>query len=127
MKRALWLTLMILLTSPVNAGNSVNSELSHAVGGAAMAGALVWASDTWWSKPDRGWVGFSVSTAVGALSQYYEYQQGTNTGKEALLDAASHALGTAIGAYVTGRYFLMPVVAPESDGTYVGLLVNVRY
>ncbi|MFY3326090.1 hypothetical protein ACOSZP_09335 [Vibrio fluvialis] len=124
MKRTLLLVVVALLASPVKAGNnSVNSEFSHAVGGAAMAGAFVWASDVWWSKEDRGWVGFYISTALGAVSQYYEYERGTNTGKEAFLDAASHALGS----YVTDRYLLAPVIAPEEHGTYVGLTVSLRY
>ncbi|AVH33655.1 hypothetical protein [Vibrio fluvialis] len=128
MKRTLLLVVVALLASPVKAGNnSVNSEFSHAVGGAAMAGAFVWASDAWCSKEDRGWVGFYISTALGAVSQYYEYERGTNTGKEAFLDAASHALGSAIGAYVTDRYLLTPVIAPEEHGTYVGLTVSLRY
>jgi len=127
MKRTLLLIVLVLSVSPVKANSSFNSEFSHAVGGAAMAGAFVWASDTWWSQPDRAWVGFSVSTAIGAISQYYEYNRGTNTGKEAFLDAASHALGSAIGAYVTDRYFFTPVISPEPNGTYVGLMVNLHY
>ncbi len=127
MKRILLLIVLMLSVSPAKANDSFGSEFSHAAGGAAMAGALVWASDTWWSASDRAWIGFSVSTALGAVSQYYEYSQGTNTGKEAFLDAASHAIGSAIGAYVTDRYLLMPVISPEPDGTYVGLLVSVHY
>lgn len=127
MKRSLLLMVLVLLVSPVKANNSINSEFGHVVGGAATAGALVWASDKWWSKSDRAWVGFSVSTALGAVSQYYEYSQGSNTGKEALLDAASHALGSAIGAYATDRYCFAPVIAPEPQGTYVGLVVNLHY
>ncbi len=127
MKRTLLLVVLLLLVSPVKANNCVGSEFSHVVGGAAMAGALVWASDTWWSKSDRAWIGFSVSTALGAVSQYYEYSVGTNTGKEAFLDAASHALGSAIGAYATDHYLLTPVISPEPNGTYVGLMVSLRY
>jgi len=127
MKNTLLLLVLALLASPVKANNSFNSEFSHAVGGVAMAGAFVWASDTWWPEYNRAWVGFIGSTAVGAISQYYEYNRGTNTGKEALLDAVSHTLGSAIGAYITDRYFLTPVIIPEPQGTYVGLTVNFHY
>ncbi|QYJ82910.1 MULTISPECIES: hypothetical protein [Shewanella] len=116
-----------LFSAQASASNGFNSEASHAAGGAAMAGALVWASDAWTPQYDRAWVGFSVSAAIGILVQYHEYDKGTNTASEALLDAASHTLGAAIGAYVTDGYLLSPVVKPEPGGSYVGVDLSFRF
>ncbi|MCE9687270.1 hypothetical protein LZP73_13820 [Shewanella sp. AS16] len=109
------------------ANNSFNSEACHAAGGAVMAGTLVWVSDKYWPEQDRAWVGFSLSTAAGVLSQYYEYNRGSNSAQEALIDAAAHTLGSALGAYVTDGYWLTPVIKPEAGGRYVGIDINFRF
>ena len=127
MKRLILVICLMGLSSQATASNEFNSELSHAVGGAAMAGAVVWISDSYWPEYNRAWVGFSVSSALGVLVQYHEYDKGTNSASEALLDAAAHTLGSAVGAYITDGYWLTPVIKPEHDGTYVGIDVSLRF
>ncbi|QYJ85785.1 hypothetical protein K0I73_16675 [Shewanella mesophila] len=127
MKRLIVLACLMDFCGQATASNGLNSELSHAAGGAAMAGAFVWMSDSYLPEYDRAWVGFSVSTAFGILVQYHEYDKGTNSASEALLDAAAHTLGSAVGAYVTDGYWLAPVIKPEREGTYVGIDVSFRF
>lgn len=119
---------LMLIASTVTAANNPSSQLSHVAGGALLAGAVTAIADKYWPDYDRAWTGFTVSTVAGVLSQLYEYSDGTNDANDALLDAASHALGSAIGAYVTHEYILMPVVKKEpSGGTYMGVNAIVKF
>ncbi|MEC4726883.1 hypothetical protein HWQ46_15125 [Shewanella sp. D64] len=108
--------------------SSFNSEISHVAGGAVAAGALVAISDYYWPEIDRAWVGFGISSVVGTLAELDQYIRDDNSAKEALLDAGSHILGSAIGAYITDQYFLRPVVHLDAGkGTYVGISASFRF
>jgi hypothetical protein len=127
--KKIFLAAFLVLFHPLlfaNGSMNVNSELSHLAGGAIMAGTIVTLTDNYWPEQNRAWVGFTVSSALGALSQYYEYANGSNDFNNAFMDAASHALGSAIGAYISDQYLLMPVINKSADETYVGLSIQFQ-
>lgn len=95
-----------------HAYDGVSSELSHAAGGALLAGAVT----RFYSESDnRAWIGFAVSTAGIVISESYQIAHGAKR-SSSLLDVASHAAGSALGAWWTDKYYLMPVIGPKSVG-----------
>jgi hypothetical protein len=115
--------LLILAAGPLYANDSVNSELSHVAGGAAMAVGFTVISDHYWSQEHRGWIGFGISASLGVLGELAEKARGK--GPFSGLDAASNALGAAMGAFVTDQWILSPVVSPDSH--YAGLNASYRF
>ncbi|MDD2896670.1 MAG: hypothetical protein PHG81_11705 [Aliarcobacter sp.] len=108
------------------ANESVSSEASHFVGGAVMAGGVTAIVDQYYPeyKSDRGIIGFEVSSIAIIAEQSIEYALNGNA-RGQLLDAASHIVGSALGAFITDKYILLPVVKDSaSDGKYVGLTVH---
>lgn len=93
--------------------DGITSEMSHAAGGAVIAGAVVKMVD---DSPNRAWVGFGVSTSVGILAQAYEMSAQNAKFAPSLLDAGAHALGAALGAWVTDKYILLPVINRSYSG-----------
>ena len=100
-----------------HAYDGLSSELSHAVGGALLAGAV---TKIYSESENRAWIGFAVSTAAVVLEQGYEISRGANRNSQ-IKDMAWHALGSALGAWATDKYLLVPVVTRTSVG-----LVMVR-
>ena len=95
-----------------HAYDGLSSELSHAAGGALLAGAVT----RFYSESDnRAWIGFAVSTAGIVISESYQIAHGAKR-SSSLLDVASHVAGTALGAWWTDKYYLMPVIRPKSVG-----------
>ncbi|MGY3944119.1 hypothetical protein [Aeromonas tecta] len=112
-----------LLTASAQANDSFNSELSHFAGGAAMGAGFTAIADHYGYREHRGWIGFGVSTGLGVAGELIELASGK--GDFSALDAGANALGAAVGAYSTDRWFLAPVVQPESH--YVGLVSRYRF
>lgn len=128
MKRLIVFLLTMVISYGAFADTNVPSQISHIAGGAFMAGAITAISDKYFPEYDRAWVGFTVSAVAGVLSQYYEYSNDTNTASDALADAASHALGAAIGSIVTDRYILMPVASKNASGDiYLGVNLMAKF
>lgn len=121
--------LATLLLSNAQADNGFGSEFSHFVGGAVMAGGITAVVDSYYPeyKADRGMIGFGISSVAIAAEQTIEYALHGNAGGQ-LLDIVSHVAGSALGAWVTDKYILSPVVQNSaSEGKYVGLQVGMRY
>lgn len=126
----LTLSLGLLLSSPatVQAYDGWGSELSHAAGGMALAGAITAIADHY-QMENRAMVGFGVSSALSILAEGYQLA----TDKDAktsssLLDIGAHIAGSAIGAMITDRYWLSPVVHKDlAGGHYVGIAAEIRY
>jgi hypothetical protein len=117
----------MLITSNVYATDSFNSEASHFVFGAVVAGGITWVVDAYFPayQENRGWIGFGISSVGAVLESAYEYSTNGN-GRNQALDAAYHIAGSALGAYVTDKYFLEPVVKTSgSEISYIGL--NLTY
>lgn len=118
-----FIAIVILYTTDGYANDSLQSEMSHAIGGVVMAGGITWAVDRYYPeyREDRGMIGFGVSTVAVFAEQGVEYALHGNAWGQ-LLDATSHMVGSAIGAWVTDRYILLPVVTNSSArGQYFGL------
>ena len=94
------------------ANDGLSSELSHALGGALLAGAI---TGYYSESENRAWIGFALSTAAVVLEQSYEISRGANR-KSQILDMAWHAAGSALGAWGSDKYVLMPVVTRSSVG-----------
>jgi hypothetical protein len=76
-----------------HAYDGLSSELSHAAGGALLAGAVT----RFYSESDnRAWIGFVVSTAGILISERQNIAHGPLR-SSAWLDVASHAAGAALG------------------------------
>ena len=116
MNKVLVVTLCLYATT-VQANDSLNSELSHVAGGAAMGAGFTYLADYYGEKEHRGWIGFGTAAGIGVLGEAIELASGN--GNFSALDAGSNALGAAIGAFVTDQWVLMPVV--NSRDHYVGL------
>lgn len=117
------IAIITLYTADGYANDSIQSEMSHAVGGVVMAGGITWAVDRYYPeyRENRGMIGFGVSTVAIFAEQGVEYALHGNAGGQ-LLDATSHMIGSALGAWVTDRFILSPVVTNSSSkGQYFGL------
>jgi len=117
----------MLIASNVYATDSFNSEASHFVFGAVVAGGITVITDKYFPeyREERGWIGFGISSVGAVLESAYEYSTNGN-GRNQALDAAYHIAGSALGAYVTDKYFLEPVIKTSgSEGRYIGL--NLTY
>ena len=71
-------------------------------------------------------IGFGISSVGAVVESAYEYSVNGN-GRNQAIDAASHIAGSALGAYVTDKYILEPVIKPAAagEGSYIG--VNLVY
>ena len=124
MKNFLALTILLIANlcraaPPSTSSDSFGSELSHAVGGALMAGGI---SYLYRDSPDRAMMGFGLSTAAIVIVESINISRGADRSSQ-YLDMAAHALGSAIGAWYTDKYLLMPVVTKAS----VGLVYQKRF
>ena len=115
--KKIWAIVLLFFSAHSHAYDGLSSELSHAVGGALLAGAV---TKIYSESENRAWIGFAVSTAAVVLEQSYEISRGANRNSQ-IKDMAWHALGSALGAWATDKYLLVPVVTRTSVG-----LVMVR-
>ena len=107
-----WAFALLFCSAYSQAYDGLTSELSHAVGGALLAGAV---TQIYSESENRAWIGFAVSTAAVVLEQGYEISRGANRNSQ-ILDMAWHAVGSALGAWATDKYLLVPVVTRTSVG-----------
>lgn len=128
MRKSILLISSIIMTMQLHATESVNSELSHVAGGALLAGGVTTIADQFPEyKENRKMIGFGISTVAGVVDFAVESIVDGNT-KGQLLDLASHTIGSAIGAWVTDKYILEPVIQEsKSEGKYVGLAMNYSF
>ena len=124
-KYALWVGTIVLMAQ-LEANDSFNSEISHAIGGAAMAGGIAAGIDRYYPeyREKRGMIGFGISSAaIIAVESVTIAVRGDARGQ--LLDMASHTAGSAFGAFVTDRFILSPVVQDSPvEGKYLGLMIR---
>ena len=98
-----------------SANDNIKSEMSHAMFGGVVAGAVTWGASNRWPE-HRALVGFGAAASLGVITE------ATSKNGFSALDAGSNALGAAIGAVVTDRYLLAPVIKREAGHTsYMGV------
>ncbi|MFT7053079.1 MAG: hypothetical protein ACJAU1_000631 [Psychromonas sp.] len=130
MKRvtAFFIFLLISFNTQAQGNSSFNNEIGHFAGGVFSAGITVVIIDKYFPEQNSAWVGFALNSAVYSLIEYRQYHLGDNSASDALLDAASHALGAAIGSYLTGKYIITPTVAFEANNSvYTGIKIAVDF
>lgn len=107
-----------LIASPqCSASDSFTSEMSHVISGAAIAGYI---THRYSESEYRSWIGFGVSTAIVIAEQNYEISKVGNRSSQQL-DMVAHALGSALGAWYTDKYLLVPLIKKN----YVGLTIHI--
>jgi uncharacterized protein YfiM (DUF2279 family) len=108
------------LASEIN----VPGETAHVLGGAAIAGVATAIADKYWPE-HRALIGFSFSTACGIIGEGIDRAQYGEKFSSMLQDVAFHTIGAAIGAVITDRYILMPVIKRDhANSTYFGLAIQ---
>ncbi len=113
----LMLMSVMFAVKTAQAYDGVTSEVSHAAGGAALAGAI---TAIYKDSENRAWIGFGVSSAVSIFSEVRQYNlRGNIKVSSSLLDATSHVLGSALGAWATDKYLLVPVVTKSYTGVVI--------
>lgn len=119
MKSIIGICIGICLANPAFAADAFSSEFSHVVGGALIAGASTAVAARFWPE-NRALIGFTVGVTYGVLGELFDIRGRTTkwNGKHSALDVASTAVGAGIGAVVTDRFILMPVVKREHGGRY---------
>ncbi|MDP3466107.1 MAG: hypothetical protein Q8R86_10100 [Sulfuricurvum sp.] len=121
--------ILLLGLGSISANDSFNSEMSHVVGGAVMAGGITAVVDRYYPeyKADRGMIGFGISSlSIIAFESVTVALRGDAKGQ--LLDVASHITGSAFGAFVTDKFILSPVVKNStSEGKFIGLRAGVSF
>jgi hypothetical protein len=112
---------LLLASSSTAACVCFYSEASHALFGAFMGGSLTWVADEVGWREHRALIGFGVTTAGGLL------EEAASKSGFSIADAGFNMLGAAVGAYVTDRYLLAPVVQRQADGhRFVGVILTGR-
>ena len=102
--------LVSALTGPAQAYDGMSSQISHAIGGALLAGAIEKAVE---DHEHRALIGASVSTALFAVVEGRQLGTGSRRHSQ-LLDIYYHTAGSILGAWATDKFILSPVVAPGS-------------
>ena len=115
----------LLLSGQAYANESLSSELSHAAGGAVLAGGLTYLADKYSDNPEnRGWFGFGVSSLAFVVVELVV--SGNTYGSR--LDMGSHILGSAVGAFVTDKWILQPVIRQENAvSSYFGVETRINF
>lgn len=116
----------LLFTTILTANESFNSEISHFGGGVAIAGALTAVGDHYYPE-DRAMFGFGVSSVGFAIEEIVVTAKHGNLWGN-LLDVAAHTAGSALGAVITDKYLLTPVISQNGmNGNFVGLYTRIPF
>lgn len=112
--------LLLLSATGSLAYDGWSSELPHFAGSAVISGASTAIAD-YYSLEHRALIGFSVGAAVGVLGE-------TIGNSFSWLDLASDLLGAGVGAFVTDRFILSPVISTQTESwhasSYIGLVMS---
>ncbi|MCO5123311.1 MAG: hypothetical protein M9915_06175 [Rhizobacter sp.] len=112
------------------ANESTASEVSHLISGALIASAATALADHYdYRVEDRGWVGFWTSVGISFVSESVQVlTSGSSQVHGSALDFGYNLVGAAIGAYVTDRYILQPVVTRDAAGNRtVGVAMQMQF
>lgn len=115
--------------SDCRANDSAGSEISHVFAGMAIAGGATAAADYFGAGQNRGWIGFGVSVGVSLIEETAQViSNGSSQVRGSSLDFASNLVGAAIGAWVTDKYILAPVVTKDATGHQrIGIAMRMSF
>jgi hypothetical protein len=124
MRKFVWVCLLGLVASPSYAGSiNVGGELSHAAGGAVLAGGIAGLADKYYPER-RKLIGFSASTACVLVGEGLQMSEG-ETFSSSLQDIGAHVIGAAVGTAVADTYILSPVIEKDQAGsTVAGIMLH---
>lgn len=110
------------------ANDSVQSELSHVVSGAAIAMAAAKVAENHGAEDPR-WTGFMTSVGISLVMEGVQIATtGRRQVRPSALDFTSNLIGAAIGIWVADRYLLMPVVRRDPEGhRVVGVALHMVF
>lgn len=125
MKTLICFCILLLSAAQAVAGSiNVPGESAHVAGGIVVAGGITAIADKYWPE-HRAWIGFGVSTACGILGEAIDQVSTGEKLSSSLQDVAFQTIGAAIGAAITDRYILSPVIKEDHPGsTYVGFALQ---
>lgn len=115
-----------LMMTQLEANDGIGSEMSHFVGGAVLAAGVTVVVDQYYPeyKANRGMIGFWTNSVGIIVESGVEYAM-RGDAKGQALDAISHIAGSAVGAFITDKYILAPVINDSPvEGKYVGLTLQ---
>lgn len=109
--------------------DSFGSEISHVFAGMGVAAAATAIADHYDAGENRGWIGFGTVVGLSFVAEAVQVaSNGSSQLKGSSLDFASALVGAAIGAWVTDRYLLAPVVARDAEGhRTVGIVMRMAF
>ncbi len=119
---------LMLGCGAARANDSFGSEFSHFVTGAAIASAAT-AVASHYELEDRGWIGFWTSVGISFVEEAAQVaSNGSSQLRGSALDFGSNLLGAALGAWVTDRYLLQPMVTRDATGhSSVGVALRMKF
>jgi hypothetical protein len=125
MKKLIFFCFMLLFATQTFADTiNVPGESAHVAGGAAISGIATAIADKYWPE-HRALIGFSVGTASGIIGEGIDRVTNGEDFSSMLQDVAFTTLGAAIGAFITDKYILMPVIKRDQDkGSSLGLAIQ---
>jgi hypothetical protein len=124
-KKQIFFCIVLLFATQAFADTiNVPGESAHVAGGAAISGIATAIADKYWPE-HRALIGFSVGTASGIIGEGIDRASNGEAFSSMLQDVAFTTLGAAIGAFITDKYILMPVIKrDQADGTSLGLAIQ---
>lgn len=128
MKKVIWICCYLLIANPATAAFvNMEGESCHLAGGALIAGAIAGtiANDYW--PESRGIIGFTCSTVTVLIGEGIQMTEGEEF-SSSLQDIVAHTIGAIIGATITDRYFLNPVMESDSaSNPKIGIVIHCRF
>jgi len=121
-----WIALGILLAAiPAQAGDNLNSELSHFAGNAALASVTTIVVDKYCKKVERpALTGFFISAAEAFIA---EGVQSATGGEFSALDAVIGSFGAGVGACATAKWYLAPKLETRKGETAAGIVAFHKF
>jgi len=128
MKKTILLFTVLFFSLQLKATDTFNSEASHFVGGAVLAGISTAVVDQFQEyKQNRAIIGFGISALYSLVDQSIQYAEDGGAGGQ-FLDFAANTLGAACGAWLTDKYILAPVIKKsQTEGKYLGLALGYTF
>ena len=128
MKKTVFFLCSMIFTLQLHATETFSSEASHFAGAAVLAGVSTAVVDQFEEyKKNRKMIGFGISAIYGLIDQSIQYEEHGNAGGQ-LLDLGAHLLGSALGAWMTDKYILSPVIeSSELEGKYLGFAMEYSF
>jgi hypothetical protein len=112
-------------TAPAAANTQLGSETAHIVGGALLGAGATWVADHY-RPQQRLLIGF-LAVATIAIAEELRQKASATSNHVSTLDITATALGGAVGAALTDRYLLRPVISKHDGKLAYGLRFGAAF